>query len=124
MTLGHSSPSESIRCRTRHSLRKKHLVLLVHGAAAIVDPVPSSIFRFLALLTIFSLAATAAQADAAATVVANLLAVGLPHPLTAVVCVLRDKDWRGILTAVARAAEKIVVTLAPTAPAESRSRIR
>ncbi|WP_053334502.1 bifunctional folylpolyglutamate synthase/dihydrofolate synthase [Gemmatimonas phototrophica] len=57
------------------------------------------------------------NADGAATVVANLVAVGLPHPITAVVCVLRDKDWRGILTAVARAAEKIVVTMAPTAPA-------
>jgi hypothetical protein len=34
-----------------------------------------------------------------------------------VVCVLRDKDWRGILRAVARAAERIVVTMAPTAPA-------
>lgn len=56
------------------------------------------------------------NADGAATVVANLLAVGLPHPITAVVCVLRDKDWRGILQAVARAAERIVVTMAPTAP--------
>lgn len=56
------------------------------------------------------------NADGAATVVANLLAVGMPHPITAVVCVLRDKDWRGILHAVARAAERIVVTMAPTAP--------
>jgi dihydrofolate synthase/folylpolyglutamate synthase len=60
------------------------------------------------------------NADGAATVVANLLAVGLPHPITAVVCVLRDKDWRGIIEAVARAAERIVVTLAPTSPS-SRS---
>ena len=60
------------------------------------------------------------NADGAATVVANLLAVGMPHPITAVVCVLRDKDWRGILRAVARAAERIVVTMAPTAP-ESRT---
>ena len=57
------------------------------------------------------------NADGAATVVANLLAVGMPQPLTAVVCVLRDKDWRGILLAVARAAERIVVTMAPTVPA-------
>ncbi|WP_396216038.1 bifunctional folylpolyglutamate synthase/dihydrofolate synthase [Gemmatimonas sp.] len=57
------------------------------------------------------------NADGAETVVNNLLAVGLPHPITAVVCVLRDKDWRGILRAVARAAERIVVTMAPTAPA-------
>lgn len=57
------------------------------------------------------------NADGAATVVANLLAVGMPRPITAVVCVLRDKDWRGILRAVAAAAERIVVTMAPTAPA-------
>lgn len=57
------------------------------------------------------------NADGAATVVDNVLAVGLPHPITAVVCVLRDKDWRGILRAVSRAAQRIVVTMAPTAPA-------
>jgi dihydrofolate synthase/folylpolyglutamate synthase len=57
------------------------------------------------------------NADGAATVVANLLAVGMPRPITAVVCVLRDKDWRGILRAVAAAAERIVITMAPTAPA-------
>jgi len=57
------------------------------------------------------------NADGAATVVANLLAVGVPRPLTAVVCVLRDKDWRGILQVVATAAQRIVVTMAPTAPA-------
>ncbi len=56
------------------------------------------------------------NADGAETVVTNLLAVGMPHPITAVVCVLRDKDWRGILRAVSRAAERIVVTMAPTAP--------
>jgi dihydrofolate synthase / folylpolyglutamate synthase len=56
------------------------------------------------------------NADGAATVVANLLAVGMPHPVTAVVCVLRDKDWRGILHAVARVAERVVITMAPTAP--------
>lgn len=57
------------------------------------------------------------NADGAATVVANLLAVGVPHPLSAVVCVLRDKDWRGILHAVSKAASRILVTMAPTAPA-------
>jgi len=57
------------------------------------------------------------NADGAATVAANLLAVGMPQPITAVVCVLRDKDWRGILRAVSSAAEQVVVTMAPTAPA-------
>ncbi|WP_373068312.1 folylpolyglutamate synthase/dihydrofolate synthase family protein [Gemmatimonas sp.] len=56
------------------------------------------------------------NADGAATVAANLLEVGVPLPVTAVVCVLRDKDWAGILRAVARVATHIVVTMAPTAP--------
>ncbi len=57
------------------------------------------------------------NADGAATVVANLRALGLPHPVTAVVTVLRDKDWRGILQAVATVADRIYLTAAPTAPA-------
>ena len=56
------------------------------------------------------------NADGAATVAANLLEVGAPMPVSAVVCVLRDKDWAGILRAVARVASHIVVTMAPTAP--------
>jgi dihydrofolate synthase/folylpolyglutamate synthase len=57
------------------------------------------------------------NADGAATVVANLRATGLPHPVVAVVTVLRDKDWQGILRAVATVADRILVTTAPTAPA-------
>ena len=58
--------------------------------------------------------------DGAATVVANLIDLNLPKPIVAVVSVLRDKDWRGILTALSTAAEHIVLTNAPTAP-ESRA---
>lgn len=57
------------------------------------------------------------NADGAATVASNLLEVGVPLPVSAVVSVLRDKDWRGILSAVARVASPIVLTIAPTAPA-------
>ena len=56
------------------------------------------------------------NADGAATVAANLLEVGAPLPVGAVLCVLRDKDWAGILRAVSRVATHIVVTMAPTAP--------
>ena len=56
------------------------------------------------------------NADGAATVAANLLEVGAPLPVSAVLCVLRDKDWAGILRAVSRVATHIVVTTAPTAP--------
>lgn len=57
------------------------------------------------------------NADGAATVVDNLLAVGAARPVTALLSVLRDKDWQGILRAVSRVAERVIVTMAPTAPA-------
>ena len=38
------------------------------------------------------------------------------EPVVAVVTVLRDKDWRGILRAVATVADRVVITMAPTAP--------
>lgn len=57
------------------------------------------------------------NADGAATVAANLLGVAAPRPVVAVVSVLRDKDWRGILRSLAPAANRIILTTAPTAPA-------
>lgn len=58
--------------------------------------------------------------DGAATVAANLIGLDVPKPIIAVVSVLRDKDWRGILNALSSATEHIVITNAPTAP-ESRA---
>ncbi len=57
------------------------------------------------------------NADGAATVVANLKATGVPTPVVAVVTVLKDKDWRGILRAVGTAVDVVLITSAPTAPA-------
>jgi len=57
------------------------------------------------------------NADGAETVVANMRATGSPHPVVAVVTVLRDKDWRGILRAVGAVADRVLITTAPTAPA-------
>ena len=56
------------------------------------------------------------NADGAATVVANLRATGAATPVVAVVTVLKDKDWQGILRAVATAADVVIITTAPTAP--------
>ena len=56
------------------------------------------------------------NADGAETVVGNILATGMPRPVVAVVTVLRDKDWRGILRALGTVADRILVTAAPTAP--------
>ncbi len=41
----------------------------------------------------------------------------LARPLTALVCVLADKDWRGVLDALAPAVDCFVLSTAPTAPA-------
>ena len=40
----------------------------------------------------------------------------MPRPVVAVVTVLRDKDWQGILRALGTVADRILVTAAPTAP--------
>ncbi|MEP6766524.1 MAG: folylpolyglutamate synthase/dihydrofolate synthase family protein [Gemmatimonadaceae bacterium] len=58
--------------------------------------------------------------DGAATVAANLRGIDVPKPIVAVVSVLGDKDWKGILKELASVTEQIILTDAPTAPA-SRS---
>ncbi len=57
------------------------------------------------------------NADGATALAASLMEVHISRPIVAIVCVLRDKDWRGILTALASVADRIIVTMAPTAPA-------
>jgi dihydrofolate synthase/folylpolyglutamate synthase len=55
--------------------------------------------------------------DGAAVVAGTLRAAGLPRPRTALLTVLRDKDWRGIMRALAPEVDRLVLTSAPTAPA-------
>ena len=43
--------------------------------------------------------------------------VSLPRPLVAVLCVLGDKDWRGMMEVLAPSIDLFVLTQAPTAPA-------
>ena len=57
--------------------------------------------------------------DGIGTVVESLRAVAPARPLTAVVCVLSDKDWRGMLDTLIPELDQLVLTHAPTAP-ESR----
>jgi dihydrofolate synthase / folylpolyglutamate synthase len=62
-----------------------------------------------------------AHNPAGASVLADALSVlELARPVTAVVAVLSDKDWRGMLHALAPAVDGMVLTIAPTAPAERR----
>jgi dihydrofolate synthase/folylpolyglutamate synthase len=54
--------------------------------------------------------------DGARVLADTLRNVPLPRPITALVAVLADKDWRGILAALAPLVEHLVLTTAPTAP--------
>jgi dihydrofolate synthase/folylpolyglutamate synthase len=58
--------------------------------------------------------------DGATVLAATVAAVRPASPIAAVLCVLADKDWRGVMTALARVVDVFVLTDAPTAP-ESRA---
>jgi dihydrofolate synthase/folylpolyglutamate synthase len=63
---------------------------------------------------IFDVAHNPAGADVVAQTIA---AVKPAEPITVVLCVLRDKDWRAMIVALSRIARRFVLTMAPTAPA-------
>ena len=56
----------------------------------------------------------------AQTIADNLVALDPPHPRTALLAVLGDKDWRGIIDALAPVIDRILITNAPSAPVERR----
>jgi dihydrofolate synthase/folylpolyglutamate synthase len=58
--------------------------------------------------------------DGARVLARTLEAVHPERPVVAIVAVLSDKDWRGILTALSASVDHFVLTSAPTAP-ESRA---
>jgi len=55
--------------------------------------------------------------DGAAVLATTVAAVQPPSPRAVVLCVLADKDWKGVMTALAGVADVFVLTDAPTAPA-------
>ena len=56
----------------------------------------------------------------ARTVAENLVALNPVHPRTALLAVLGDKDWRGIIDALAPVVDRILITNAPSAPPDRR----
>jgi dihydrofolate synthase/folylpolyglutamate synthase len=54
--------------------------------------------------------------DGSRVVAETALKVGLPRPISALLCVLADKDWRGVMRELARLVDHFVLTDAPTAP--------
>jgi dihydrofolate synthase / folylpolyglutamate synthase len=63
---------------------------------------------------IFDVAHNAAGAEVLAQ---TMTAVSPPMPITVVLCVLRDKDWRSMIRVLSRMASRFILTMAPTAPA-------
>ena len=63
---------------------------------------------------IFDVAHNPAGTDVLA---ATLAIVAPPRPVSALVTVLRDKDWRGMIAALAPMVDHFVLSVAPTAPA-------
>lgn len=55
--------------------------------------------------------------DGAAVLATTAREVQLPQPIAAVLCVLADKDWRGVMHSLADVVNLFVLTDAPTAPA-------
>lgn len=56
----------------------------------------------------------------ARTIAQNLAALSPPHPRTALLAVLGDKDWRGIIGELAPVIDRFLLTNAPSAPPERR----
>lgn len=54
--------------------------------------------------------------DGAEVLAATVKAVGEPRPIAALLTVLTDKDWRGVMAALAPVVDVFVLTSAPTAP--------
>ncbi|MEO6527909.1 MAG: folylpolyglutamate synthase/dihydrofolate synthase family protein [Gemmatimonadaceae bacterium] len=60
------------------------------------------------------------NADGARTLATTLAAVQGGEPLTVLICVLGDKDWRAMFDALRVIATRFILTDAPTAPANRR----
>jgi dihydrofolate synthase / folylpolyglutamate synthase len=61
--------------------------------------------------------------DGMRALAAALATAALPRPLAAVVAVLRDKSWREMLDVLAGAVDRLILTEAPSAPAERAWRL-
>ncbi|MGH7664234.1 MAG: bifunctional folylpolyglutamate synthase/dihydrofolate synthase [Gemmatimonadaceae bacterium] len=55
--------------------------------------------------------------DGAATLAATVAMVAPARPIAVVLCVLADKDWRGMIRDLAAQSDRFIMTNAPTAPA-------
>ena len=56
--------------------------------------------------------------SAAASLAETLTMLALPRPIYAVLAVLADKDWRGVIRALSAIVDRFICTIAPSAPVE------
>jgi dihydrofolate synthase/folylpolyglutamate synthase len=61
--------------------------------------------------------------DGAAVLASTLRQIDAPRPVVALLCVLNDKDWRGVMRALSGVIDAFVLTDAPTAPASRAWRV-
>jgi dihydrofolate synthase / folylpolyglutamate synthase len=101
-------------------------VATVQSLGAMLDPNWREIERGLAAATIPGryqmqgkyIFDVAHNPDAARALTHSLIATAPPRPRVAVVAVLADKDWRGVLRELSPAIDRFVITSAPSAPPE------
>jgi dihydrofolate synthase / folylpolyglutamate synthase len=58
--------------------------------------------------------------EAARVLAQTVIAVAPDRPVTAVIAVLSDKDWRGVLREVGQVVDRLIITNAPSAPADRK----
>jgi dihydrofolate synthase/folylpolyglutamate synthase len=121
--------SPSVRLHTgltgAHQASNTALALLMLEAAGGVPPKAADVLPGVTLPGRFQRVGrfifdVAHNPDGAAVLAKTLQAIAPRKPVVAVVAVLADKDWRGILTALSASVDHFVLTSAPTAP-ESRA---
>ncbi len=90
---------------------------LIDGVATVRWPGRLQVERIEGRLWLFDAAHNPSGVDALLEAIELLQP---PRPLTAVVGILRDKDWEPMLEPIGRFADRVVLTLPPTAPGTRR----
>jgi len=130
-SLTHNGERHRVTTPLLGAYQARNTATAIAAIAALGDdylPAPSQISRALAKVflpgrferrgrVVFDVAHNPAGARTVAKTIADL---NLVRPRTALIAVLSDKDWRGIVQELAPAIDHFVFTTAPSAPAERK----
>ena len=130
-SLTHNGERHRVTTPLLGGYQARNTATAIATVAALGDeysPAPSQISRALAKVflpgrferrgrVVFDVAHNPAGARTVAKTIADL---NLARPRTALIAVLSDKDWRGIIQELAPAIDRFVFTTAPSAPAERK----